>query len=184
MLETLRNNPSLSRIFFPIYLLSDFAVEPAVYENYPFEHVTAHFRDVSERDLVEQRSPVYRDGGVFDRRLRTRAFNACSPNVDDNKQSNWFYHWMCCAGYVMPGVWLLPMMTRMSYPQIIKRIEWDDEPSIPSSWPQWARVLTGSFCARVQNRIGEEEIRTPLRVIYSHEMEFANPPPQPAPEVG
>ena len=74
----------------------------------------------------------------------------------------------------MPGVWPLPNMARMGFAPFIKRIDWDDEPDIPVSWPAWARLLTVSFCARVQNRSGEEEIRTPVRVIYSHEMEFAN----------
>ena len=183
MLETLRNNRTLSRAFFPIYLLSDFAVKPAAFENYPFEQVTAHFREVSERDLVEQKSPVYLEGGVLDRSLRARAFNACSPNIDDNKASNWFYHWLCCAGYVMPGVWPLPNMARMGFAPFIKRIDWDDEPDIPVSWPSWARVLTVSFCARVQRRRGEGEIHFPFTIVHDHSVEFENPPQEPAPSV-
>ena len=183
MLETLRNNRSLSRAFFPIYLLSDFAVKPAAFENYPFEQVTAHFREVSERDLVEQKSPVYLEGGVLDRSLRARAFNACSPNIDDNKVSNWFYHWLCCAGYIMPGVWPLPNMARMGFAPFIKRIDWDDEPDIPVSWPAWARLLTVSFCARVQKRRGEEEIHYPFTIVHDHTVEFENPPREPASSV-
>ena len=83
----------------------------------------------------------------------------------------------------MPGVWLLPNMIRMGFPPFIKRIDWDDEPDIPTSWPQWARLLTVSFCARVQKRRGEEEIHVPFNIIHSHEVDLINPPREPAPNV-
>ena len=75
----------------------------------------------------------------------------------------------------MPGVWPLPMMERMQYPPLIRRIQWEDEPSIADSWPQWMRTMTVSFGHRVANRVGDEEVRAPFNVIYSHEVELANP---------
>ena len=176
MLETLRNNPSLSRIFFPIYLLSEFAVKPEAFASYPFEQISSHFPEVSERDLAEQKRPVYLEGGVLDRNIRARTFNACSPNTDDNKISNWFYHWLCCAGYVRPGVWPLPNLARMGFAPHTKRIDWDDEPDNPVSWPSWARVLTVSFCARVQKRRGDGEIHFPFVILHDHTVEFEDPP--------